>query len=180
MTRRELYQAFQQRFPLEKLQYMPLDEYTNLNRDDSFCYWIDALFRKLSTYSSNRKVREIDIQEDDEIEEDNRSEWYFVDSVPFNLSSKYFLSYDCRVVLAESGYYLEVSDEYVKLGNYAEGFSSDDGNVWIKKPVDERGLRMVHNIGNDMYLIGYIREEEKKIVFTNPDDEIFTITFNED
>lgn len=147
---------------------------------DTITYKTRALFRKLSTYSSNRKVREIDIQEDDEIEEDNRSEWYFVDSVPFNLSSKYFLSYDCRVVLSELGYYLEVSDEYIKLGNYADGFSSDDGNVWIKKPIDERGLRMVHNKGNDMNLIGYIREEEKKIVFTNPDDEIFTITFNED
>ena len=28
MTQKELYQAFQQRFPLEKLQFMPLDEYT--------------------------------------------------------------------------------------------------------------------------------------------------------
>ena len=30
MTRRELYQAFQKEFPLEKLHEMPLEKYTNL------------------------------------------------------------------------------------------------------------------------------------------------------
>ena len=42
MTRREIYQAFQQEFPLESLKDMPLDKYTNLNKDDSFCYWIES------------------------------------------------------------------------------------------------------------------------------------------
>lgn len=107
------------------------------------------------------------------------SEWFFVDNVPFSKTSKRFLTYDCRVVLSSQGYYLEVIGDYIKLGDYPDGFSSDEGNVWIKKAVDERGLRMVHNIDEEMYLIGYIREEGSKIVYTNSDDRVFTIAFNE-
>ena len=50
MTQKELYQAFQQRFPLEKLQFMPLDEYTNLRREDSFCYWIESKTQPLGSF----------------------------------------------------------------------------------------------------------------------------------
>ena len=38
---------------------------------------------------------------------------------------------------------------------------------------------MVHDIDGDMYLIGYIREDEGMIVFTNPEGEEYTITFKE-
>ena len=117
---------------------------------------------------------EIEDEEDDDDEID--SEWYFVDSVPFTKSSKYFLSSDCRVVLSELGYYLEVGEEYIKLGDYPDGFRYDKGNVWIKKPIDEKGYRMVHEDIIGTHLIGYIREDESMIVFTNPDDEEYTIT----
>ena len=50
MTRRELYQAFQQEFPLEKLHEMPLEKYTNLNREDSFCYWIESKTQPLGSF----------------------------------------------------------------------------------------------------------------------------------
>ena len=63
---------------------------------------------------------------------------------------------------------------------YRKGFSFDEGNIWIKKAVDERGVRMVHDTEEGMHLIGYIREEESKIIFTNPDDDEFTITFDEE
>ncbi len=36
-----LYQDFLEQFPLESLEYMTLEKYTNLNRDDSFCYWLE-------------------------------------------------------------------------------------------------------------------------------------------
>lgn len=119
--------------------------------------------------------------DNDEVEDNpnvgSDSEWYFVDSVPFTKSSKYFSSRDCRVVLSELGYYLEVNDEYIKLGDYIEGFQYDDGNVWIKKPADDRGYRMVHDNQVNIHLIGYIREEDNMIVFTDPENEEYTINF---
>lgn len=39
---KELYAEFLQKFPYEKLSDMTLDEYSNLNREDSFCYWIES------------------------------------------------------------------------------------------------------------------------------------------
>lgn len=128
----------------------------------------------------------VDELPDDELIDDEKSdsesnaEWYFVDNVPFSKTSKYFLSGECRVVLSEFGYYLEVSDEYIKLGDYPDGFNSSGGNLWIKKPIDERGFRMVHDTEEDMFLIGYIREDEDQIIFTNPNNEEYTITFNEE
>ena len=50
MTKRELYQAFQQEFPLETLKDMPLDKYTNLNKDDSFCYWLESRTYDLGSF----------------------------------------------------------------------------------------------------------------------------------
>jgi len=42
MTLTELYDSFFKEFPLEKLQSMTIDRYTNLNRDSSFCYWLEG------------------------------------------------------------------------------------------------------------------------------------------
>ena len=41
-SREEAYEAFVAEFPPETLKTMPLDLYTNLNRDDSFCYWLET------------------------------------------------------------------------------------------------------------------------------------------
>ena len=46
----KLYQAFQAAFPLEKLEEMTLDQYTNLNKDDSFCYWIESRTHQLGSF----------------------------------------------------------------------------------------------------------------------------------
>ena len=111
-------------------------------------------------------------------ESDSDDEWYFIDKVPFTISSKRFLSTGCRVVLSKKGYYLEVNDEYIKLGNYPAGFKYNQGNVWIKRPVDNKGFRMVHDISGNLHLIGYLCEKKSVIIFTNPDDAEFTITFD--
>nr|WP_318659981.1 hypothetical protein [uncultured Treponema sp.] len=45
MTKEEaksLYNDFQKQFPIEKLKNLSIEEYTNLNRDDSFCYWLET------------------------------------------------------------------------------------------------------------------------------------------
>lgn len=116
------------------------------------------------------------IDHDDETSKTD-SEWHFIEKISFTKSSKYFLSYECRVVLSELGYYLEVNGGYIKLGDYPKDFSHDDGNIWIKKPIIGKGYRMVHDNQVNSHLIGYIREETNKIVYTNPDDEEYTINF---
>lgn len=42
IEKKELWDAFLQEWPLERLQSMSLEEYTNLNREDSFCYWLES------------------------------------------------------------------------------------------------------------------------------------------
>jgi len=40
-SREDLYHKFQEEFPLETLNKMSLEKYSNLNREDSFCYWLE-------------------------------------------------------------------------------------------------------------------------------------------
>lgn len=40
--RRLLYRQFQEIFPIESLKDMTLDEYTNLDKASSFCYWLES------------------------------------------------------------------------------------------------------------------------------------------
>lgn len=42
IDRHKLYRDFQEAFPLEKLSELTLEQYTNLNRSDSFCYWLES------------------------------------------------------------------------------------------------------------------------------------------
>lgn len=42
IDKHKLYQDFQETFPLEKLGEMTIEQYTNLNRSDSFCYWLES------------------------------------------------------------------------------------------------------------------------------------------
>ena len=151
---------------------------------------IDAHLKEIKALcKSNTKYAEIrmviaDLKrqgfEEESNESEEESEWHFIESVPFVKSSKRFLSYNCRVVLSTMGYYLEVTGDYIKLGDYPKGYSSNKGNVWIKKPLNSLGFRVVHDNESKAHFIGYIREEENMIVFTNPANEVFTITFNDD
>jgi len=47
--RYELYTEFLERFPIESLDKMTINEFTNLNRKDSFCYWIEFRTRPLGS-----------------------------------------------------------------------------------------------------------------------------------
>lgn len=42
MDKKALYDSFQEKFPLESLKDMSLDEYSNLEKKDSFCYWLES------------------------------------------------------------------------------------------------------------------------------------------
>lgn len=104
-----------------------------------------------------------------------REESYIVSDLHYSKTSKRFLSSDCRVVLSSSGYFLEINREFIKLGNIAQGFRCDEGNIFIKKPNNERGYRIYHDTEEDILLIGYIREEMDSIIFTSPDNIIRVI-----
>lgn len=47
--RNELYDRFLEKFPLESLKDMPLEVYTNLNKQDSFCYWLESELCRLGS-----------------------------------------------------------------------------------------------------------------------------------
>lgn len=47
--RRKLLNDFLEAFPLETLPEMPLEKYTNLNRSDSFCYWVESRTSELGS-----------------------------------------------------------------------------------------------------------------------------------
>ena len=46
---KKLYDEFQSKFPLVKLKSLKLEEYTNLNREDSFCYWLETKTESLGS-----------------------------------------------------------------------------------------------------------------------------------
>ena len=127
-------------------------------------------------------IKRQDLEEDykgQATDAENDNDWHFIEYVPFTKTSKRFLSYGCRVVLSTSGYYLDYKDQYIKLGDYPNGVTSNKGNIWIKKPIDNKGLRMVHDYWGKSYLIGYIKEKKNIITYTNPDGEEYTITIEE-
>lgn len=49
MEKIELYKQFQEKFSLEKIRTMTLDEYNNTNRSDSFCYWVETRLKSLGS-----------------------------------------------------------------------------------------------------------------------------------
>ena len=50
IDKRNLYQQFQEEFPIETLRSLPLGRYTNLNKDDSFCYWVECRTDELGSF----------------------------------------------------------------------------------------------------------------------------------
>jgi superfamily I DNA and/or RNA helicase len=124
-----------------------------------------ALFKKLSRYKG---VNEVQNKSEEKQLLFERAPFYFIKA------SKFFLSSRVRVVLAKSGFYLEVGPRYYKLGGFPKGTSSSSSNVWIKKAKDNRGLRIVCEYNEKEFVIGYIRENDM-IFFTNPSGIEFKI-----
>lgn len=76
-----IYNAFQKRFPIEKLPYMTLDEYTDLERSDSFCFWIESKTHDLGSFwgGSSFKFgiyRYRNKPSDSRVVSDDRYAWY--------------------------------------------------------------------------------------------------------
>ena len=53
----KLYDDFLKEFPLEYLNKMPLERYTNLDRADSFCYWLERRTSKLGSMSGGSSAK---------------------------------------------------------------------------------------------------------------------------
>ena len=103
-------------------------------------------------------------------------QYHIVKSIQYTKTSKYFLTCNCRVVLSKSGYFLEFNGGFIKLDDITTGFRYDEGNLFIKKPKNELGFRIYHDIEEDIHLVGYIREGKDSIVFTTPDNRVVVIS----
>lgn len=101
-------------------------------------------------------------------------------SITYTLSSKQFLSHNCRVVLSKSGYFLECDGTFTKLSDTADGFDMDKGSIYIKKPKDDLGYRIYHDTDDDIYLIGYVTEEKERIIFTFPEGKTIVVKKGDD
>ena len=103
------------------------------------------------------------------------NQYHILRNIRYTKTSKFFMTCNCRIVLSKSGYFLELNGGFIKLDEVATGFRYDEGDIFIKKPKNELGFRIYHDIEEDIHLVGYIREEKYTIVFTTPDDRVMVI-----
>lgn len=125
IDRHSLYQKFQSEFPLESLDSLPLDTYTNLNRSDSFCYWLESETYKLGSIwgGSSYKFGIYRFQKtpqsgDSRIKYDDSYAWYAKYNAG-NRDQAYEIVRNVLVKIAKaarSGNY-EIIDEINELGN---------------------------------------------------------------
>lgn len=71
----KLNEEFLKKFPLEKLKDMTLEQYTNLNRSDSFCYWIEFKTKILGSVGGSNSYK-FGIYQYDKKPKDNSSILY--------------------------------------------------------------------------------------------------------
>ena len=55
--RRQLCNQFLEAFPLSKLKDLTLDAYTNLNKDNSFCYWLESRTTGLGSFRGGYSIK---------------------------------------------------------------------------------------------------------------------------
>lgn len=125
IDRHNLYLKFQTEFPLETLGSLPLEKYTNLNRIDSFCYWLESETHKLGSIwgGSSYKFGIYRFQKtpqlgDTRIKFDEKYAWYAKYNAD-NRDKAYNIVRNVIVKIANaarSGDY-EAIDEITELGN---------------------------------------------------------------
>lgn len=54
---KKLYESFLIEFPLERLKNLAVEEYTNLNKSVSFCYWVETKLRKLGSIQGSTSYK---------------------------------------------------------------------------------------------------------------------------
>lgn len=104
--------------------------------------------------------------------------WAVAENIRFAKRSKLFLKCKCCVGLSKTGYYLMINRSFIKLGDYPSGYEYNVGNIWIKRPIDDKGYRMVHENEKGDHLIGYAIEKGDIVVFTTPSKTVHSVTFD--
>lgn len=125
IDRHKLSQDFQKEFSIEKLRNLTLEEYTNLNKDNSFCYWIESKTDPLGSFwggSSYKlgiyKYNKIPDAEDPRIMFDDENAWYSKYGAT-NREEAFQIVKETIIKIAEAakeGKY-EIIDEINELGN---------------------------------------------------------------
>lgn len=120
-----LYNEFQKEFPIEKLRNLSLEEYTNLKKNNSFCYWIESKTDPLGSFwggSSYKfgiyKYNKIPDAEDPRIMFDDEYAWYSKYGAT-NREEAFQIVKETIIKIAEAakeGKY-EIIDEVNELGN---------------------------------------------------------------
>ena len=93
--------------------------------------------------------------------------------VASKIASKYIFTRRCRIVLSETGYYLETSDKCHKLADIPSSLDYNIGDIWIpNRHKSKEGFRIIHQFKDITHLVGYIREEGDNIIYTSPKGNI--------
>ena len=88
--------------------------------------------------------------------------------VASKIASKYIFTRRCRIVLSETGYYLETSDKCHKLADIPSNLDYNIGDIWIpNRHKNKNGFRIIHQFKDITHLVGYIREEGDNIIYTS-------------
>lgn len=81
--KKRMYSDFLNEFPFESLSSMTLEKYTNLNKSDSFCYWLEIKTRDLASVSGGSSSKFVIYEylkepsrNDKTLQFDNRYAWY--------------------------------------------------------------------------------------------------------
>lgn len=112
MTSEQLYQQFQHRFPFETLKDMTLDEYTNLDKKDSFCYWLEYKTDKLgsikggSSYKFGIYMYDQTQNKDNQYKQQGPYTWYAKLGSTAKEAYKNVLEEVCKIAsFAKNGYF---------------------------------------------------------------------------
>ena len=134
--------------------------------------------------SDTLPYRDVEI-EIEQVDKDKEAEggdtlpiWTYIENVQFSKRSKRFLKCRCRVGLSKSGYYLIINHRFIKLGDYPDGYKNNVGNIWIKRPINDKGYRMIHENEKGDHLIGYAIDKGEIVVFTNPANGVYSVSFD--
>lgn len=97
-------------------------------------------------------------------------EWKFVTGLKLRGMSKAIFNRKIKIGMNEKGYYIKDGDDYIKIADAQPGFSLFSGSIHIHSAESYYSFGQVikHSIGkNNEVQIGWIREEDTRVVFTS-------------
>ncbi len=96
--------------------------------------------------------------------------------IPFGIQSKSFTHWACRLGTFKGHYFLQAQNICWELAPIPAGWKSNLGSIWIRsRSIDERGLRLVHVLDDEEFLIGYLLETDDGFIFTDPEGQRYEL-----